>query len=58
MDWPHFTGLPRMLFSGKKKKKIGKVLDVRRGDRQRRSPYSADIRGRLKGFAGEIENEE
>jgi len=53
MDWASFYWAPADVFGSGKVLVFGEVID------KDGSPYSADIRGRLKGFAGEMyKNEE
>src|SRR5580765_8207675 len=53
MDWASFYWAPADVFGSGKVLVFGEVID------KDGSPYSADIRGRLKGFAGELyKNEE
>jgi len=48
MDWPSFYWAPADVFGSGKVLVFGEVID------KDGSPYSADIRGRLKSFAGEM----
>src|SRR5712672_1831366 len=48
MDWASFYWAPADVFGSGKVLVFGEVID------KDGSPYSADIRGRLKGFAGEM----
>ena len=48
MDWPSFYWAPADVFGNGKVLVFGEVID------KDGSPYSADIRGRLKSFAGEM----
>jgi glutamine synthetase len=52
MDWPSFYWAPADVFGSGKVLVFGEVID------KDGTPYGADIRGRLKGFAGEMYKKE
>src|ERR1700758_4474511 len=52
MDWASFYWAPADVFGSGKVLVFGEVID------KDGSPYSADIRGRLKGFAGQMHEKE
>ena len=52
MDWPSFYWAPADVFGNGKVLVFGEVID------KDGTPYSADIRGRLKGFAAEMHKNE